>query len=416
MVLAWNGADPSEVGDGSNYELGVWYRAEVDITITHLRIWTGPGEINVTNRRGRIWSSGGGALAVITLPDNPGDGWTLHALTAPLQIDSGTTFLPSYSTGGNYGALPNALNANVPSADGNLVALSAANSPTGFNGTFNTDPETFPNSGFGAPFYGVDFQYTLGHGDATPPRIVDTSAIADGLQVTAAAVVEDDEDLTGLTLRIDWGDGTDATTVTYPTLQASHTYATSGIYPLLFRATDSSGETANRADFVQVFGADASSNRLNTKAMQQALASHAMVLGNFKTVSLHEPRVRPAEPLHVALWWSTITPIDASGLAVTSARVEWLLRMYTPGEQEPQDEMDAIIGDATDRLIGSLARDFDLDDHVVDGLVRMIDIRGAHGARLNAVAGWARWSDGMSRVVTVTIPVIVNDVWQEGAA
>lgn len=414
MALAWNGGDPTQVADAADYELGVVYRADADLTISHLRIWSGAGEVNVTNRRGRIWSSGGSTLATVTLADDLTTGWSLHALDVPLEVSSGTTFMVSFSTGGNYGALEAALNSNVVSADGQVVALAAASSLGGRNGKFNTTPGSFPNNGVGTnPFYGVDFQYTLGFGDNTAPRITDTSATAVGLVATAAATVEDDESLVALTLRIEWGDG-QATTVTYPTLTAQHTYAAAGIYPLLFTATDAGDLTDNAADYVQVFAADPSVNTLDAKAMQQALASHAMKLAQFDSpVGLHEPRVRPASDLHAALWLNGITPIRASGLSTVSARVEWLFRMYTPGEQEPQDDVDAKVLTAADRFMSSLCGDFDLDDHLTDGLVRMIDIFGAYGTGLNAAAGWARWSDGMTRVVTITIPVIVNNVWQE---
>jgi hypothetical protein len=415
MALAWNGGDPVQVADTEDYELGVAYRTNGDITISHVRVWSGAGEEDIANRRARIWSSVGGQLAVVTLPDNLTPGWTLHALDTPLEVTSGTTIVVSYMTGGNYGALSGALDSDVPSADGLVTALSAANAPGGHNGRFNETPGSFPATGVGThPFYGPDFQYTAGIGGNTAPRITDTSTTASGLTVTAAATVADDETLTGLTLRLKWGDGTSDTVVTYPTLSAQHTYSAAGIYPILFTATDASGASDNEADYVQVFAADSSVNTLNAKAMQQALASHAAKQGQFDSpVGLHEPRQRPASDLHAALWLNTITPIRASGLSVVSARIEWLFRIYTPGEQEPQDDIDATVLTATDRLFASLCGDFDLDDHLTDGLVRMIDIFGAHGTGLNATSGWARWSDGMSRIVTITIPVIVNDVWQE---
>jgi len=414
MALAWNGSDPVQVADTEDYELGVAYRTNGDITISHVRVWSGAGEEDITNRRARIWSSVGSQLAVITLPDNLTPGWTLHALDTPLEVTSGTTIVVSYMTGGNYGALSGALDNDVPSADGLVTALAASNAPGGNNGRFNETPGSFPSLGVGThPFYGPDFQYTAGIGGNTAPRITDTSATATGLVATAAATVEDDESLTGLTLRIDWGDGQNST-VTYPTLSAQHTYTTAGTYPLLFRATDSDGLSDYEADYVTVTAADPAVNTLDAKAMQQALASHAMKLGQLDSpISLHEPRMRPTSDLHAALWLNGITPIRASGLNTVSARVEWLFRMYTGGEQEPQDEIDVKVLTATDRFLSSLCGDFDLDDHLTDGLVRMIDIFGAYGQGLNAAAGWARWSDGMSRVVTITIPVIVNDVWQE---
>jgi hypothetical protein len=414
MALAWNGSDPVEVVDSEDYELGIAYRADSDLTMTHARIYTPAGEEAITPRRFRLWSSVGGALYTETLPDDLSSGWSLHELTTPQEITSGTVFVVSYNTGGNYGALSGALDNDVVSSDGLVTALAAVNAPGGNNGRFNETPGSFPNLGTGGhSFYGVDFQYTAGIGGNTAPRITDTSATTTGLVATAAATVEDDESLTGLTLRIDWGDG-QASTVTYPTLSAQHTYAAAGTYPLLFRATDSDGLSDYEADYVTVTSADPAVNELGAKAMQQALASHAAKLAQFDSpIGLHEPRMRPTSDLHAALWFNGITPIRASGLNTVSARVEWLFRMYTGGEQEPQDEIDAKVLTATDRFMSSLCGDFDLDDHLTDGLVRMIDIFGGYGTGLNATAGWARWSDGMSRVVTITIPVIVNDVWSE---
>lgn len=414
MALAWNGSDPNDVVDSEDYELGIAWRAESDITVTHARIYTPAGEETITPRRYRHWSNVGGLLYTETLPDDLPSGWYLHELTTPQEVTSGTVFVTSYNTGGNYGALAGALDGDVVSSDGNVTALAASNAPSGHNGRFNETPGAFPNLGAGShPYYGLDFQYTVGIGGNTAPRITDTSATAAGLTATAAATVEDDESLTGLTLRIDWGDG-QSSTVTYPTLSAQHTYAAAGTYPLLFRATDSDGLSDYEADYVTVTSADPAVNTLDAKAMQQALASHAAKLAQFDSqIGLHEPRVRPTSDLHAALWLNGITPIRASGLNTVSARVEWLFRMYTSGEQEPQDEIDAKVLTATDRFVSSLCGDFDLDDQLTDGLVRMIDIFGGYGIGLNAAAGWARWSDGVSRVVTITIPVIVNDVWSE---
>ena len=414
MATAWGGADPIEVVDAENYELGTEYLINSDLTISHFRIWTGAGEVSMSGRTATIWTTAGAVLATLSLPNDLSTGWSQHALNTPLERTAGSVIIVSYSTGGNYGALANALDANVNSGDGAVTARGFASASGSTNGKFNTTPGSVPNQGAGThPFYGVDFVYTLGVGGNTAPRITDTSATASGLTATAAATVEDDESLTGLTLRVDWGDGQNST-VTYPTLSAQHTYASAGTYPLLFRATDSDGLSDYEADYVTVTAADPSVNTLDAKAMQQALASHAAKLGQFDSaIGLHEPRMRPTSDLHAALWLNGITPIRASGLSTVSARVEWLFRMYTGGEQEPQDEIDVKVLTATDRLMSSLCGDLDLDDHLTDGLVREIDIFGAYGTGLNATAGWAHWSDGKSRVVTITIPVVVNDVWSE---
>lgn len=414
MAVGWNGADPTEVSDGSDYELGTEYLVNQDITVTHVRVWSSAGALPFSGRKGRIWTTAGVQSGIATMPDTLSNGWTTHALDAPVGKAAGTSLLVSYNTGGNYGVTAAALAvAGVTSADG-AVTAKATGTATNGNGVFNGTPSSFPTNTPGSgPFYGIDIVYTLGLPGDNPPAISSATVTAVGATATAVIVATDPETLVGAAYGYDWGDGT-VTSTTYPDNNDQHTYAASGIYPVLLSVTDADGNSAHVARYVQVVLADPAVNTLDAEAMQQALASHAMKLGQFDSqVGMHEPRMRPTSDLHAALWLNGITPIRASGLSTVSARVEWLFRMYTNGEQEPQDEIDAKVLTATDRFMSSLCSDFDLDDHLTDGLVRMIDVLGAHGQGLNAAAGWARWSDGMSRVVTITIPVICNDVWSE---
>lgn len=414
MAVGWNGADPTEVSDGSDYELGTEYLVNQDITITHVRVWSSAGALTFSGRKGRIWTTAGVQSGIATMPDTLSNGWTTHALDAPVGKAAGTSFLVTYNTGGNYGVTAAALAAaGVTSADG-AVTAKATGSATNGNGVFNTTPNSFPTNTPGSgPFYGIDIVYTLGLPGDNPPTISSASVTAVGATATASIVATDPETLVGATYGYDWGDGT-TTSTTHPDNNDQHTYAASGIYPVLLSVTDADGNAAHVARYVQVFIADSSVNTLPAKAIQQALASHAMSLGQFDSlVGMHEPRMRPTSDLHAALWLNGVTPIRTSGLNVVSVRMELLFRLYAPGEQEPQDDMDAVLLTAADRFMASLCGDFDLDDHVASGLVRMIDIFGAYGQGLTAAAGWARWSDGMSRVVTITIPVICNDVWSE---
>ena len=410
MATAWNGADPAEfAGDTDDYELGVAYRANADITITHLRIHPGAGEESIANRRGRVWSSVGAQQAIVTLPEDMADGWTLHALDMPLPMPSGTTFVFSYSTGGRYSTLSGALDDDVVSADGNVTALAAANAPGGHNGRFDLTPGTFPNAGAGThPFYGVDFQYTVGIGGNTAPRITDTSAIANGLQVTAAAVVEDDESLTGLTLRIEWGDG-NADTVTYPDLDAIHTYATGGTWPLLFRATDSSGATDYAADYVITTAPDGTLFTLDILGLQGAICAAMQRTGYLKTVGGHEPREAPTKDPHGAVWLSgPIRPARVSGLASVATCVTWLVRVYLPADSKPYDEIDQELYRITDALMALFFGEFTLG-----GRVRNVDIFGAHSPGFSAEPGYQRIGSTTFRVMTITLPLIVNDQFEE---
>lgn len=415
MPLAWNGGDPNDVVDSEDYEVGEAFRAETDITVTHARIYTPASEEVISPRRYRHWSSVGGLLYTETLPDDLPSGWYLHELTTPQEVTSGTVFIASYNTGGNYAALANALDADVVSADGNVTALAANNAPGGHNGRFNETPGSFPNLGAGShPFYGVDFQYMVGIGGNTAPRITDTSAVADQLQVTAAAVVEDDESLVGLTLRIAWGDG-NTSDVVYPTLSASHTYAAGGVYPLLFRATDSAGAMAFAADYVIATAPDPTVFTLEMQGLQDAICSIAQRIGNLTTVEAYEPREAPDTAMHAACWLLSVRPARAaSGLASASTIVTFLVRLYIPagdGTSQPYDGIDREMFAAVDRLLAAFCAKFTLG-----GRVRNVDVFGAHSPGLGTEFGYAAFSGGKGkkfRIATITLPLIVNDMYPE---
>lgn len=412
MATAWNGADPTEVVDSEDYELGIAWRAEADITVTHARIFTPAGEEVISPRRYRHWSSVGGLLYTEVLPDDLPSGWYLHELTTPQEVTSGTVFVSSYNTGGNYGALSNALDADVVSADGNVTALAAINAPGGHNGRFNETSGSFPNLGAGShPFYGVDFQYTAGIGGNTAPRITDTSAIADGLQVTAAAVVEDDESLTGLALRIEWGDGA-FSDVIYPTLSASHTYATGGVWPLLLRATDSDGAVDYAADYVITTAPDGTLFTLDILALQAAICAVLQRTGYLKTVGDHEPRDEPGSDPHGAVWLGgPIKPARVSGLASVATCITWFVRIYLPvgsGTNMPYGDIDLELYRITDALMALFFGEFTLG-----GRVRNVDIFGAHSPGFSADPGYQRIGSAIYRVMTITLPLIVNDMYEE---
>lgn len=240
MPTAWNGADPNPVADPENYELGTAFRAEADITMTHARIYTDPGETTISPRRFRLWSSSGSLTYTETLPDDLTSGWFLYELTTPQPITTGTVFVASYNTGGNYSALANALDADVVSGDGNVTTLAASNAPGGHNGRFNETPGAFPNLGAGShPFYGIDFQYTVGIGGNTAPRITGANVQVNGATVTVTLQVADDETLVGAVYRFGWDDGSPDTVTSSPSAQ--HTYTSSGFYALLLQVTDAGG-------------------------------------------------------------------------------------------------------------------------------------------------------------------------------
>lgn len=252
MVNAWSGADPVEVVDAGDYELGTQWRAVADITLTHARIYTGPNEVSIANRRARVWTTAGVQLGIATCDNDLPNGWSNWEYDTPIEIVAGTNFVTSHMTGGNYAITANAFDNNVPSADGNVVGVRFVDGANG-NGVFNGTPGSFPMTGSGQHhFYGSAFAYTVGIGGNTPPRITSLDIAQAGATVTIGVNAVDDETLVGAEYRWNWGDGSADTVTNYPVVSAQHTYTASGMYAVLVTVTDAGGLSDSAAAPVEV--------------------------------------------------------------------------------------------------------------------------------------------------------------------
>jgi hypothetical protein len=149
---------------------------------------------------------------------------------------------------------------------------------------------------------------------------------------------------------------------------------------------------------------------LDIDGIIDAVASHAAASGWFDNVNGHEPKNAPPGGLTGAVWVEAIRPAASSGLASSSALLVLNLRMYTSMLQEPQDRIDPVMVKALSDLYSAYAGDYTLG-----GLVRHVDLRGADGIPLQAKAGYINQDQRMYRVITITLPVVVNDAWDEEA-
>ncbi len=148
---------------------------------------------------------------------------------------------------------------------------------------------------------------------------------------------------------------------------------------------------------------------LNTKNLVNALASHAMTLGRFERVNGHEPKNAPGSGLSCAIWLQYIGPARGqSGLKATTGRVVASVRVYSNMLAEPQDAIDPEVGDAVDALMAAYSNDFELG-----GLIRNVDLLGATGVPLQAEAGYISIDKQMFRVMTIQVPMIINDIWEQ---
>jgi hypothetical protein len=77
---------------------------------------------------------------------------------------------------------------------------------------------------------------------------------------------------------------------------------------------------------------------------------------------------------------------------------------------EPADDIDKIIGHATAKIMEVLSGDIDLGTNVM-----YVDLMGSTGTPLSAKGGYLQIGDKHFRIMDVTIPLIFNDVWLQGA-
>lgn len=150
---------------------------------------------------------------------------------------------------------------------------------------------------------------------------------------------------------------------------------------------------------------------LNILGITDAVVSHAMASGRFQQVNGHEPKnPPPTGGLTAAVWSDRVTPVRSSGLDSLSVLLIFNVRIYTSAVQEPADAIDPDMLAAVDDLCAAYTGDFTLG-----GLVRHVDLLGIYGQPLDVRAGYLR-QDGIEfRVMTIALPVVVNDLWEEVA-
>ncbi len=150
---------------------------------------------------------------------------------------------------------------------------------------------------------------------------------------------------------------------------------------------------------------------LDITGIYAAIESHALASGWFDRVAGHEPKNAPGHGFSLALWLDEIAPDpESSGLSSTSGRVTLNARIYTSMLADDQDAIDPTLAGATHDLMGRLSGDFTLG-----GRVRNIDLLGqSSNGRLSAKAGYLNQDGKLFRVMVITIPVLINDLWEQG--
>lgn len=148
---------------------------------------------------------------------------------------------------------------------------------------------------------------------------------------------------------------------------------------------------------------------LNVSGILDAALSHASASGYFEQVNGHEPANPPSTGgITAAVWANRIVPVRTSGLGSASMLVVLNVRLYQPSMSEPQDAIDPDMVAAVDALCAAYVGDFTLG-----GLVRQVDVFGQHGQPLDVRAGYVQQAGSVYRVMTISLPIVVNDIWTE---
>lgn len=138
-----------------------------------------------------------------------------------------------------------------------------------------------------------------------------------------------------------------------------------------------------------------------------SVASVLSALAEFPSVNTHEPQSVPSDSITCAVWAQEIEPDpQASGLPTTSARITLAVRLYSSMNQQPYDQIDPAVMNATSAVFAAFSGDFTLG-----GTVRNVDLMG-----MKAQAGYVQQDGQTLRVMTITVPIVVNDLWEQVAA
>jgi hypothetical protein len=142
------------------------------------------------------------------------------------------------------------------------------------------------------------------------------------------------------------------------------------------------------------------------------VVSYCMTTNRFDFVNQHEPKSTPGTGVSCSVWVQTIGPVRTSGLAATSGLVVLQARIYMNFRSEPYDIIDPKVLAAAADIMGALSGDFNFG---TAANVREVDLLGAYGPGLSAAAGYIEIDRQIFRVMTITVPIIINDMFTQTA-
>jgi hypothetical protein len=150
---------------------------------------------------------------------------------------------------------------------------------------------------------------------------------------------------------------------------------------------------------------------LDFSGLVDSIASAAAATGLFESVNQHEPTNAPGNGITAAVWIQTIDPVrQVSGLNSTAGRLGFLVRLYSAATQTLTDQLDPAMMAGVHALFLAYSGAFTLGGEVME-----VDLLGAYGVGLSGKAGWLNQSGASLRVYDITLPLIIDDLWDQAA-
>lgn len=155
----------ASASDDGPVELGTTFTVARSGTVTAIRFYKGAA--NLGAHVGNIWDAEGNRLATVNFDSETASGWQRAALSTPLPVTTGGTYVVSYFAPAGHYAVEGAF-FSEPRKNGFISA------PAGANGRFRYGSAGgFPNESWNSSAYFVDAEVAFG---ATPPALAPPEA------------------------------------------------------------------------------------------------------------------------------------------------------------------------------------------------------------------------------------------------
>jgi hypothetical protein len=143
-----NSTQDGRTGAGPwSYELGLKFTVSSAATLTSIRFYKDPLETG--SHTGTIWSAGGAKLATVNFSSESASGWQQQALSTPLALASGTTYIVSVNANSSFGLTRSGLATAVTAGPLSSIA-------DGANGVYGSAAGVLPTQSFSSSNYFVD--------------------------------------------------------------------------------------------------------------------------------------------------------------------------------------------------------------------------------------------------------------------